>query len=144
MTNRFSRWTRPIFSINASEVSNQYTESTFDQEGWKWQLDKLDPYKFNDDLKFIDGNIVGHGQFGKIFLAHGAEDSMMLAVKEYSKAWSSMEENEKISFVKEIRYSVRLQHINVVRCFGFVVVPNVRVVYEYCRYGSCLDVREEE
>merc|ERR1719397_1411470 len=69
---------------------------------------------------------------------------MMLAVKEYTKDWSSMDESEKIDFVNEIRHSVRLQHINVVRCFGFVVEPCIRVVYEYCRYGSCVDVREEE
>merc|ERR1719419_1176640 len=52
-----------------------------------------------------------------------------------------MELKEKSRFIHEIRYSIKLKHKNVVRCFGFITEPVVKVIYEYCEHGSCIDAR---
>jgi len=136
----------PYEGSSSSEDSSSGEElsksSGLKHQSWQQHLEDLKVHKYTDELTFLEKDIA-HGAFGTISLAHGPEESMKLAVKEYSKAWGSLNESEKIDFVNEIRHSINLNHINVVRCFGFVVVPKVRVVYEYCLYGSCVDAREE-
>jgi len=113
-----------------------------EQKQWISDLKALEPYLYKEKLTYIKEGLIS-GSFGSISLAQGPEESTKLAVKSFTKSWEDMEDNEKQSFVDEIRISVSLTHDNVVRCFGVLFEPKVMVVNEWCKYGSCIDAREK-
>merc|ERR1719419_1792432 len=97
----------PIPESSTDEVSEEGEKSIeYDevQESpiWERNLEELKAHEYKDKLIFINRNFA-QGSFGTISLAHGPEESMKLAVKQYNKKWDEMEPNEKQGFVHEIR-----------------------------------------
>jgi len=103
-------------------------------------LEKLKPYTFTDDLTYIKQCESGSGPYLNIWLAHGPEESMKFAVKEFKK-WQDMNCREKKALIHEIQHMIDLKHKNIVRCFGFLRNP-IKIVYEYCEEGSYIDMRK--
>jgi len=136
-----------FFSTPKSQSSeifyySDHEEDCDDGQQWQKDLKELDVFKFTEELTIVEEKI-GHGSFGVIHVAHGAEESTKLAVKEYHQIWSEMNAKAKREFVDEIKTSIYLQHRNVVRCYGFTKKPVVRIVMEYCERGSFIDARDQ-
>jgi len=117
-------------------------EDSDDGQQWQRDLKKYAGFQFKEELTIVKRN-VGKGSCGVIHVAHGAEESTLLAVKEYHQKWTEMNWEAKEEFVEEIITSIDLQHRNVVRFYGFSKKPLVRIVMEYCEHGSCIDARDK-
>jgi len=100
-------------------------------------LEELEPYVFTDKLTYSKKRFESSGSGKTLVIAHGPEESMKFAVKEF-KMWQDMDDGEKKARIEEIKHMINLKHKNIVRCFGFMREP-IKVVYEYCDEGSYVD-----
>ncbi|HIK36896.1 MAG: serine/threonine protein kinase [Geminocystis sp.] len=80
--------------------------------------------------------LVGEGQFGKVYGAIVRETGELVALKELNPQKFSTKR-----FLREIRILLKLEHPNIIRCYGVAHSGDKRyLVTEYCEGGSLRDL----
>lgn len=86
-------------------------------------------------LKWIKGELIGEGTFGKVFKGLNEKTGQLLAIKQFFLVDESEEEIE--SLCKEIHVMWSLNHENIVRYVGTTRTPqNLFILLEYITGGS--------
>lgn len=80
--------------------------------------------------------LVGEGQFGKVYAAIVRETGELVALKELNPQKFSTKR-----FLREIRILLKLEHPNIIRCYGVTHSGDKRyLVTEYCEGGNLRDL----
>ncbi|MEM8674829.1 MAG: serine/threonine-protein kinase [Cyanobacteria bacterium P01_G01_bin.67] len=81
-------------------------------------------------------NLVGRGQFGKVFVAIERGYGTLVALKEFNPKQLSTS-----SFLRELNFLVTLDHFNIVNCRALEHRQNNRyIVMDYCEGGTLRDL----
>lgn len=90
--------------------------------------------KQKSNYKILD--IVGRGQFGKVFVAVERKNGTLVALKELKPKQLSTS-----SFLRELNFLVTLNHFNIVTCRALEHYRNNRyIVMDYCEGGTLRDL----
>ncbi|MEM6614429.1 MAG: serine/threonine-protein kinase [Cyanobacteria bacterium P01_C01_bin.72] len=82
------------------------------------------------NYKILD--LVGTGQFGRVFTAIAEEEGTLVALKELN-----IEQFSTSLFLRELTFLVTLDHFNIVTCQALEYLHNSRyIVMEYCAEGT--------
>ena len=81
-------------------------------------------------------NLVGRGQFGKVFVAIERSSGTLVALKELNSKQLSTS-----SFLRELNFLFTLNHFNIVNCRALEHYQNKRyIVMDYCEGGTLRDL----
>ncbi|MEM7590474.1 MAG: serine/threonine-protein kinase, partial [Cyanobacteria bacterium P01_A01_bin.83] len=81
-------------------------------------------------------NLVGRGQFGKVFVAIERSSGALVALKELNSQQLSTS-----SFLRELNFLFTLNHFNIVNCRALEHYQNKRyIVMDYCEGGTLRDL----
>ena len=85
-------------------------------------------------------NLVGQGQYGRVFRAVHHQTKELVALKELDRKKFPTR-----MFLRELGFLTTLQHPNIVSCRGLEYSPTGRfLVMDYCRGGTLRDLLESE
>lgn len=85
-------------------------------------------------------NLIGEGQFGRVFLGIHRQTGELVALKEFNSFNFSTKK-----FLREIRILLTLEHPNIVACQGIEHKNNIRyMLTDYCEGGTLRDLMELE
>ena len=85
-------------------------------------------------------NLIGQGQFGRVFRAVHSQTQEIVALKELNQKSISTK-----LFLREFSFLTGLQHPNIVSCRGLEYSPTGRyLVMDYCRGGNLRELIESE
>ena len=92
--------------------------------------------------RFIKGELIGEGSFGKVYQYFNKETGKIYAVKELNLEILNKKINNVDTVIKnEIDLLSKMNHVNIVKYYGsFVKGKNLNIVLEYCRGGSLLSL----
>ncbi len=84
--------------------------------------------------------LVGQGQFGRVYCAIHRKTGRLVALKELDKQRFSTH-----NFLRELRFLLSLQHVNIVTCHALEHTPTGRyLVMDYCEGGTLRNLMEED
>ncbi len=85
-------------------------------------------------------NLIGQGQFGRVFCAVHRQTQEIVALKELDRKGISTR-----LFLREFGFLISLQHPNIVSCRGLEYSPTGRyLAMDYCRGGTLRELMESE
>lgn len=84
--------------------------------------------------------LVGQGQFGRVYCASHRKTGRLVALKELDKHRFPTHK-----FLRELRFLLSLQHINIVTCHALEHTPTGRyLVMDYCEGGTLRSLMEDD
>ncbi len=90
--------------------------------------------------KYQNIELIGQGQFGKVFRALENKTGTLVALKELDRQRFPTKK-----FLQELSFLVSLQHLNIVTCRGLEYSPTGRyLIMDYCEAGTLRDLMESE
>ena len=93
-------------------------------------------------FRFIKGDLIGEGSFGKVYQYFSKENGKIYAVKELNlEILNKKINNIDIIIKNEIDLLSKMDHLNIVKYYSsFIKGNNLNIVLEYCRGGSLLSL----